>query len=64
MNVIVSWRIAHLLAVKYPTATSTHSESRTLIPRFIFILDAPALEGHSHASGLCDPVRMIYVTTT
>src|ERR1700737_5298755 len=41
LNVIVSWRIAHLLAVKYATVTSTESESRTEIPRFIFVLGAP-----------------------
>ena len=36
-----SWlpcRIAHLLAVKYATATKADTESRTAIPRFIFVL--------------------------
>src|SRR6266849_6485158 len=36
LNVRVSWRIAHLLAVKYATVTSAESEARTAIPRFIF----------------------------
>src|SRR3954471_14582083 len=45
-NAIVSCRIAHLLAVKYATVTSTQSESRTVIPRFIFVLGAPASRGH------------------
>src|SRR5882724_9833742 len=41
-NAIVSCRIANLLAVKYATVTSTESESRTVIPRFIFVLGALA----------------------
>ena len=39
-------RIAHLLAVKYATTSSTVSESRTAIPRFIGVLGAPAIRGH------------------
>src|SRR5882757_11015038 len=37
---MVSCLIAHLLAVKYPTTSSTVSESRTVIPRFIGVLGA------------------------
>src|ERR1700741_4210841 len=42
LNVSASWRIAHLLAVKYAAVNSTESESRTVIPRFIVVLGAPA----------------------
>src|SRR3984893_13467824 len=41
LNVSVSWRIAHLLAVKYATVTSAESETRMAIPRFMFVLGAP-----------------------
>src|SRR3984893_12204689 len=40
LNVNVSWRIAHLLAVKYATVTSAESETRMAIPRFMFVLGA------------------------
>jgi len=38
LNVNDSWRIAHLLAVKYATASSAQSEIRMAIPRFMFVL--------------------------
>src|SRR6266851_7981834 len=41
LNVSVSWRIAHLLAVKYATVNTAESETRTVIPRFMFVLGAP-----------------------
>ena len=37
--------MAHLLAVKYPTATSAPSESRMPIPRFMFVLALPHPNG-------------------
>ena len=37
LNVRVSWRIAHLLAVNYATVTSAESETRMAIPRFMFV---------------------------
>src|SRR6476660_4197569 len=46
LNVSVSWRIAHLLAVKYATVNTAESETRTVIPRFMFVLGAPTLGGH------------------
>src|SRR5258706_7108428 len=37
LNVSVSWRMAHLLAVKYATGNTAGSETRIVIPRFIFV---------------------------
>src|SRR5713101_3351655 len=54
LNVIVSWRIAHLLAVKYATVNAAESETRTVIPRFMFVLGAPTLGNHCAAHSCAD----------
>src|ERR1700686_984657 len=53
LNVSVSWRIAHLLAVKYATVNTAESETRTVIPRFMFVLGAPTLGGPLCGAPLC-----------
>src|SRR3984893_7757985 len=45
LKVSVSWRIAHLVVVKYATVNTAESETRTVIPRFMFVLGAPTLGG-------------------
>src|SRR6202011_4163338 len=40
LNVSVSWRIAHLVVVKYATVNTAESETKTVIPRFMFVLGA------------------------
>src|SRR6266404_9655654 len=50
LNVSVSWRIAHLLAVKYATVNTAESETRTVIPRFMFVLGAPTVGDHDHCA--------------
>src|SRR5260370_12422404 len=52
LNVRVSWRIANLLAVKYATVTIAESETRTAIPRFMFVLGA-LTSGNFKCSRLC-----------
>jgi hypothetical protein len=54
LNVWVSWRIAHLLAVKYATVNTAESETRTVIPRFMFVLGAPTLGDHCAAHSCAD----------
>src|SRR6266566_8669115 len=50
LNVSVSWRIAHLLAVKYATVNTAESETRTVIPRFMFVLRRTDLGEHDHCA--------------
>src|ERR1700682_2374003 len=62
LNDSVSCLMAHLLAVKYATVTSTESESRTVIPRFMFVLGThpwAILVGDSSVA-----LFSIYVTVT
>src|SRR5258705_5910601 len=62
LNVSASWRIAHLLAVKYATVNTAESETRTVIPRFMFVLGHRLWGTRFQASELCGPLSLRYVT--
>src|ERR1700719_3406922 len=64
LNVSVSWWITHLLAVKYATVTSAESETRTVIPRFMFVLGAPTAGDQMPSFETLGPLILRYVTAT